>query len=210
MVILALKILFSRYSCRWVFVYECVYGGSCLTEHLHVLLWWGGRFLACGILAPRPGIQSGPQGVALYFCSVLLIDCREHETSCPSVWMFWLFLPRTLWYSFVSTDLWAFVLCVCSLLDRHWWRGMSSPPLPWVGGGGEDCPVVSGVVVLGTRAGGGAPAVAVHPASLITSHSVHGAWCAVVLPLCGVTRAFCGCVSSGCIKSRGPVSPELC
>ena len=28
MVILALKILFSRYSCRWVFVYECVYGGG--------------------------------------------------------------------------------------------------------------------------------------------------------------------------------------
>lgn len=32
---------------------------------------------------------------------------------------------------------------------------MSSPRLPWVGEGGEDCPVVSGVVVLGTRAGVG-------------------------------------------------------
>lgn len=172
----------------------CVGGwrwGGCLMEHLPVLLWWGGRFLACGFLAPRPGIEPGPQGVALYFCSVLLIDCIEHETSCPSVWMFWLFLPRSLWYSFVSTDLWAFVLCVCSLVDRHWWRGMSSPLLPWVGGGGEDWPVVSGVVVLGTRAGVGH---LLWP-FFISNHKPFCTWC---LTCCGPpalwcrTWAFCG------------------
>lgn len=209
MVILALKIVFSRYSCRWVFVYECV--GDCLMEHLPVLLWWEGRFLACGILAPRPWIEPGPQGVTLYICSVLLIDCIEREKSGPNMWMFWLFLPRTLRCSFVSTDLWAFVLCVCSLVDRHWWRGMSSPPLPWADEGREDCPAVM-------RSWSWAPALGVGPMLWpFVLHLWSQAILHTVLDVLWSSRSVVShlsflwaCVSSGCSKSRGPVSPESC
>lgn len=63
-------------------------------------------------------------------------------------------------------------------------EGMSSPLLPWVGGGGEDCPVVSGVRSWAPVLGGGTCSGRFR--FFISNHKPFCTWC---LMCCGPSRS---------------------